>query len=39
MECMNQLIAIVAKISYQTSNITPSEFSEKLRAELHGQRV
>ena len=39
MECMNQLITIVAKISYQISNLTPSEFSEKLRAELHGQRV
>lgn len=39
MECMNQLITIVAKISYQISNITPSEFSEKLRAELHEQRV
>ncbi len=39
MECMNQLITIVAKISYQLSNITPSEFSEKLQAELHEQRV
>lgn len=39
MECMNQLITIVAKISYQLSNITPSEFSEKLQAALHEQRV
>ena len=39
MECMNQLVTIVAKISNEISKITPSEFSEKLRAELHEQRV
>lgn len=39
MECMNKLVTIVAKISNEISNITPSEFSEKLCAELHGQRV
>ena len=39
LECMNKLITIVVKISYEISNITPSEFSEKLRAALHEQRV
>jgi hypothetical protein len=39
LECMNKLITIVVKISYEISNITPSEFSEKLSAALHEQRV